>query len=103
MGFPFLTGYYSKDLILEVALTKYTIEGSFAYTLGLVTAFFTSFYSFRVLCLTFLTSNNSFRKIVCNIHEVPSAMAFSLMILSIGSIFLGYILKDLLVGLGTDF
>ena len=33
MGFPFLTGFYSKDLILELALTKYTVEGSFAYSL----------------------------------------------------------------------
>ena len=103
MGFPFLTGYYSKDLILEVALTKYTLEGSFAYTLGLVTAFFTSFYSVRVLCLTFFTSNNSCRQIVRHIHEVPISMGLSLMILSLGSIFLGYVSKDILVGLGTDF
>src|SRR5271155_2714958 len=45
VGFPFLTGFYSKDLILELALTRYTVEGSFSYTLGLITAFFTSFYS----------------------------------------------------------
>ena len=38
MGLPFLTGFYSKDLILELAFTKYTIEGSFAYNFGLITA-----------------------------------------------------------------
>ena len=103
MGFPFLTGFYSKDLILELALTKYTIEGSFAYALGLITAFFTSFYSFRVFYLTFIYKNNSFRQVVSHVHELPLKMALSLAILSLGSIFLGYLVKDLFVGLGTDF
>src|ERR1700744_1430820 len=71
MGFPFLTGFYSKDLILELALTKYTIEGSFAYCLGLITAFFTSFYSFRVFYMTFIYKNNSFRTSIMHVHELP--------------------------------
>jgi NADH-ubiquinone oxidoreductase chain 5 len=103
MGFPFLTGYYSKDLILELAFTKYTIEGSFAYTLGLITAFFTSYYSFRVFYMTFIYKNNSFRQVILHIHELPIKMAIALSILSLGSIFLGYFAKDLLVGLGTNF
>lgn len=103
IGFPFLTGYYSKDLILELALTKYTIEGSFAYTLGLITAFLTSYYSCRVFYLTFLVKNNSFRQVVLHVHELPLRMAFVLSILSVGSIFFGYLVKDLWVGLGTDF
>jgi proton-translocating NADH-quinone oxidoreductase chain L len=103
MGFPFLTGFYSKDLILELALTKYTVEGSFAYCLGLITAFFTSFYSFRVFYMTFIYKNNSFRSVITHVHELPWKMALSLSILSLGSIFLGYVAKDLFVGLGTDF
>ena len=103
MGFPFLTGFYSKDLILEIALTKYTIEGSFAYCLGLITAFFTSFYSFRVFYMTFIYKNNSFRTVITHVHELPLKMAISLGVLSFGSIFLGYFAKDLFVGLGTDF
>jgi proton-translocating NADH-quinone oxidoreductase chain L len=103
MGFPFLTGFYSKDLILELALTKYTIEGSFAYSLGLVTAFFTSFYSFRVFYMTFIYKVNGFRTVINHVHELPWKMAISLGILSFGSIFLGYLAKDLFVGLGTDF
>jgi len=103
MGFPFLTGYYSKDLILELAFTKYTVEGSFAYALGLITAFFTSYYSFRVFYMTFIYKNNSFRQVILHVHELPYKMAIALSILSLGSIFLGYFSKDLLVGLGTDF
>jgi NADH-ubiquinone oxidoreductase chain 5 len=103
MGFPFLTGFYSKDLILELALTKYTLEGSFAYNLGLITAFFTSFYSFRVFYMTFIYKTNTFRTSINKIHELPWKMALPLGILSLGSIFLGYVSKDLFVGLGTDF
>ena len=103
MGFPFLTGFYSKDLILEIAFTKYTIEGSFAYIFGLITAFFTSYYSFRVFYMTFLEKNKSFRTVMSHIHELPLNMAIALMVLSLGSIFFGYLAKDFFVGLGTDF
>ena len=103
MGFPFLTGFYSKDLILELALTKYTLEGSFAYCLGLITAFFTSFYSFRVFYMTFLYRTNTYRAVISHVHELPWKMALSLAVLSLGSIFLGYFAKDLFIGLGTDF
>ena len=44
MGFPFLTGFYSKDVILEMAYAKYTLTGNFAHWLGTISAFFTSFY-----------------------------------------------------------
>lgn len=103
MGFPFLTGFYSKDLILEIAYSKYTISGSVAYWLGLITAFFTSFYSYRVFYLTFIYNNNSFKRVAINVHELPVKMAISLSILSLGSIFLGDIAKDLFIGFGTDF
>jgi NADH-ubiquinone oxidoreductase chain 5 len=53
IGFPFLTGFYSKDVILEVAYAKYTLSGNFAYWLGSLSALFTSYYSFRLLYLTF--------------------------------------------------
>ncbi|KAG6736873.1 hypothetical protein POTOM_060214 (mitochondrion) [Populus tomentosa] len=60
IGFPFLTGFYSKDVILELAYTKYTISGNFAFWLGSVSVLFTSYYSFRSLFLTFLVPTNSF-------------------------------------------
>ena len=103
MGFPFLTGFYSKDLILELAYSKYTISGTFCYWLGLITAFFTSFYSYRIFYLTFVYKINSYKKVAQHIHELPKNMGISLLALAFGSIFLGYVSKDLLVGLGTDF
>ena len=103
MGFPFLTGFYSKDVILEIAYGSFLVEGHFAHWLGCISAFFTAFYSLRLICLTFLKEPNSPRKIMEGVHEAPFAMALPLFILSIGSIFIGFVTKDMMIGLGTDF
>jgi len=103
MGFPFLTGFYSKDVILELAYGSFLIEGHFAHWLGCISAFFTAFYSLRLICLTFLKEPNAPRKIMEGVHEAPFAMALPLFILSIGSIFIGFITRDMMIGLGTDF
>ena len=57
IGFPFLSGFYSKDTILEIAFAKYTFLSHFCYTLGTLAAFCTAFYSWRLICLVF--GNNS--------------------------------------------
>ena len=103
MGFPFLTGFYSKDLILELAYSKYTLDSTFAYWLGVISAFFTAFYSFRLIYLTYLRPTNSSRYSVAHAHDAPFVMAFPLLVLAFGSIFVGYLAKDMMVGIGTDF
>jgi len=104
MGFPFLTGYYSKDLIIEFSFSKYNLTGDIAAFLGLVTAGITAFYSVRVIFLTFLsTRTNVYRAVVGGIHELPNRMFIPLLPLVAGSIFLGYMAKDLFVGVGTPF
>ena len=102
-GFPFLSGFYSKDLILEIAFSKYTINSMFVYWLGAISALLTAFYSFRVLYYTFWEKNMSFKLYIQKIHELPKNMAFSLFILSLGSLFSGYLLKDLTFGFGSIF
>jgi len=102
-GFPFLSGFYSKDIILELVFTKYTITSTFAYWLGVVTAFFTAIYSFRLIYYVFYSPNNSFKNIVKYSHESPMAMTVPLFVLSFGSMFSGYLMKDLFIGLGSDF
>ncbi|KAL8223266.1 hypothetical protein R6Q57_020665 [Mikania cordata] len=57
IGFPFPTGFYSKDVILELAYTKYTISGNFAFWLGSVSVLFTSYYSFRSLFSNIFRTN----------------------------------------------
>lgn len=102
-GFPFLTGFYSKDVILEVAFARYTINGNFAYWLGGICVLLTSYYSFRLCFLTFFTENKAPYQHVKTSHDAPLIMAIPLMILAVGSIFLGYCGKDMMIGLGTGF
>ena len=103
MGFPFLTGFYSKDLILELSYSSFNIYGTFCYWLGTISAFLTAFYSFRLIFLTFIVKTNSYKPIIEKIHEAPLFMAGAMLILAFGSIFVGYLLKDLIVGIGTNF
>jgi proton-translocating NADH-quinone oxidoreductase chain L len=103
MGFPFLTGFYSKDVIIEVAYAKYTVSGHFAHWFGCMSAFFTAFYSFRLVYLTFLARPNGQKSLIGNAHEVPLTMGIPLILLSFGSIFWGFLSKDMIIGLGTDF
>ncbi len=101
VGFPFLTGFYSKDVILEIALTKPDFVSNFAHWLGCLAALCTSFYSFRLVFLVFVNKNNSFKIYIENVHDAPIRMATPLFILGFGSIFWGYFSKDLFIGLGT--
>lgn len=103
MAFPFLTGFYSKDLILEVALGQYEVSGNIAYWLGTISAVFTAFYSFRLISLTFFTVPNAPKGDYLHAHEAPMIIVIPLVILSILSIVFGYVAKDMYVGVGTDF
>ncbi len=102
-GFPFLTGFYSKDAILEVAYAKYTLSGNFAYWLGSLSVFFTSYYSFRLLIGTFLAPTTAYKESIRKVHDAPMIMAIPLFLLALGSIFVGYLGRDMMIGLGTDF
>jgi NADH-ubiquinone oxidoreductase chain 5 len=103
VGFPFLTGFYSKDVILEIAYAKYSCSGNFAYWLGSVCVLLTSYYSFRLMFLTFLSPTAAFRESVKKTHDAPFLMALPLILLAGGSIFVGYLAKDMMIGLGTSF
>ena len=103
IGFPFLTGFYSKDVILELAYGSFIIEGRFVHTLGAFAAFFTAYYSIRLLALTFLRPANGFRNSYEHAHESPLARTLPLIILSFASLFVGFISRDIRIGLGTDF
>jgi NADH-ubiquinone oxidoreductase chain 5 len=103
MGFPFLTGFYSKDVLLEVAYAKYTLSGNFSYFFGCIVVLLTSYYSFRLLFLTFLAPTAAYKSSLKKVHDAPLLMASTLILLAFGSIFVGYLAKDMMIGLGTDF
>lgn len=103
IGFPFLTGFYSKDVILEAAYGKYSFSGHYSYLLGSCGAFLTAFYSMRLLHLTFLSNPNGFKHVICSAYDSSYCIITSLAVLSIPSIFIGYLSKDMIIGLGTGF
>lgn len=105
LGLPFLAGFYSKDLLLELAFLRLTIDSFFIYVLGLLAALFTSIYSIRLLILVFLRNSfsftNTFRSFM--LAEVTTYMYFSLIVLAISSILSGYLFVDLFTGLSNLF
>lgn len=103
IGIPFLTGFYSKDCILELAVAKYTYIGNFCYFLGCAAAFCTAFYSFRLLFLTFVNSTNTYKAYIQGAHEADLKMILPLIILGLGAIFYGFLTRDLVIGLGSLF
>ena len=100
---PFLTGFYSKDLILELAFGQYTFSGFYAYILGTITAGITAFYSFRLISLVFLTVPNGPKFNYLHSHESNLAIIIPLFILALFSILFGFVFSDLFVGVGSDF
>jgi len=103
IGFPFLTGFYSKDVILEVAYGKYTPEGHFSYILGSLGAFFTAFYSTRLIYLTFLSTPNGYKTVICSAYDSSYQISISLFLLVIPSVLIGFYAKDMIIGFGSDF
>lgn len=102
MALPWLSGFYSKDLIIELAYAQYTVSGFTAYTLGTITAALTAFYSYRLISLVFLSYPNAPRTDYLHVHEANIYVIIPLVVLSLFSIFFGYIFSDLLVGTGSN-
>lgn len=103
IGFPFLSGFYSKDMILEISASSYTTAGFFTFFLGSLAAVFTTFYSCRLFFLVFLTKPNLNRSVFVQAAESSNFILISLITLTIPSIISGYFLKNLFVGFGTRF
>ena len=97
-GFPFLSGFYSKDAIIEFAYLKDSTLGNYAATIGIFTAFLTSIYSWRLIFKTFHGPYNNKKVLINETHESPIVMLAPLFFLSIGAIFAGYYFKETFIG-----
>jgi NADH-ubiquinone oxidoreductase chain 5 len=106
VAIPFMTGFYSKDFILESAYGQYQLSSIVVYFIATIGAMFTTLYSVKVLYLTFMTNPNgplvNYKKSHAA-HEGDIFMSFPLIILAVFSIFFGYITKDIFIGLGSNF
>ena len=103
VAFPFMTGFYSKDFILESAYGQFFFSSIVVYCISTIGAMFTTLYSVKVLYLTFLTNPNGPLINYKNAHEADIYMSIPLILLAVFSIFFGYITKDLFIGLGSNF
>ena len=102
IGFPYFSGYYSKESILENAYFSYSEIGIYAYIVGIITALLTAFYSWRLLFLTFHGNTRTPIEIYKNAKESSYTMIIPLGLLAIGSIFSGIILSDYFIGSKED-
>ena len=96
-GFPFLSGFYSKDAIIEFAYLRGNTTGYYAAGIGIFTAFLTSIYSWRLIFKTFHGEYNNQKIKIEETHESPVVMLIPLVLLSLGSIFAGFVFKDLFI------
>jgi NADH-quinone oxidoreductase subunit L len=96
-GFPFLSGFYSKDAIIEFAFFKNSSIGYYAMSVGIFTAFLTAIYSWRLFFKTFHGSYNNKSLPIEKTHESPAIMLIPLILLSFGALFAGYLLKKCLL------
>lgn len=103
VAFPFMTGFYSKDFILESAYGQYNFSSTVVYIIATIGAMFTTLYSVKVLYLTFLTNPNGPLINYKQAHEGDIFMSLPLIILAVFSIFFGFITKDMFIGLGSGF
>lgn len=100
---PFMTGFYSKDFILESSYGQFYFSSITVYFIAIVGAMFTTLYSIKVLYLTFITNANGPFINYKVAHEGNIYMCLPLVILAMFSVFFGFITKDIFIGLGSNF
>ena len=96
-GAPYFSGYYSKDAIIESAFASHSFGNEYAFYLLVISAFLTSFYSWRLIFLTFHGKNRSSQEIINKAHESPLSMTIPLFFLSLGALFSGYFFVDFFI------
>jgi NADH-ubiquinone oxidoreductase chain 5 len=103
IGFPFLTGFFSKDMIIENTFGFYSTKSLIMHFFAVLTALFTAIYSFKILYFVFFIKTNLLKSYTKNLHESEMAMGLPLILLAIGSVFIGFIFKDIIIGTGSNF
>ncbi len=97
-GVPPLSGYFSKDAILEAAWASETAVGHYGFWCCLIAAFLTAFYSWRLLIMTFHGKPRADHHTMEHVHESPWVMLAPLGVLAIGAIFAGMAFHEQLIG-----
>jgi proton-translocating NADH-quinone oxidoreductase chain L len=102
IGYPFFSGFYSKDVILETTYNTFYIDGCSIQWLALLTTFLTSFYSLKILFIIFIDLNLVSKYHFENLKFPNILLFFSILVLSIFTCFVGFIFRDLFIGSGAN-
>ena len=94
-GFPFTAGYYSKDAIIESSFAGHSL---LAFSLLVIAAFCTSFYSWRLAFMTFNGKSRADAHTLEHVHESPNVMLVPLYVLAAGALLAGIIFAPYFIG-----
>jgi NADH-quinone oxidoreductase subunit L len=97
-GFPFTAGYFSKDAIIEAAYAAHGEAAFYGFWLTVIAALMTSFYSWRLIFLTFHGAPRAPSEVMKHIHESPSVMTVPLMVLAAGALLAGLLFAGSFIG-----
>ncbi|MCR9254899.1 MAG: NADH-quinone oxidoreductase subunit L [Alphaproteobacteria bacterium] len=97
-GVPFFAGMYSKDIVIEAAYAAHSTIGQYAFWMGVIAAFLTAFYSWRLIIMTFHGKPRASAEVMSHIHESPNVMLIPLYVLAVGAVFSGYLGYGYFVG-----
>ena len=93
-------GFFSKDAIIESAWAAHSPLGGFAYALLVIAAVFTSFYSWRLIFMTFFGKPRASHDVMHHVHESPNVMLVPLYLLAAGAVLAGVIFHENFFGEG---
>jgi NADH-quinone oxidoreductase subunit L len=97
-GFPFTSGFVSKDAIIEAAYAAHSPIGMYGFVLTAIAALLTSFYSWRLMFLTFEGKPREKPDMLAHAHEPPWTMGVPLVLLALGSLLAGAIFMHFFIG-----
>ena len=95
-------GFFSKDAIIEGTFVAHNAAAGMAFVLLVVAACFTSFYSWRLIFMTFHGKPRATAEVMHHVHESPPVMLVPLFVLAVGALFAGLLFHDLFIGHGYD-
>ncbi|TBZ86223.1 NADH-quinone oxidoreductase subunit L [Rhizobium leguminosarum bv. viciae] len=101
-GIPFtpigFAGFFSKDVIIEATYASHSPVAGFAFSLLVIAALFTSFYSWRLIFMTFFGKPRASHEVMHHVHESPQVMLVPLYLLAIGAVLAGVIFEGRFYG-----
>ena len=101
-GFPFTSGFVSKDAIIEATYAAHSSVGTYAFVLTLIAAVLTSFYSWRLMFLVFEGKPREPKEVLAHAHEPPWTMGVPLILLALGALLLGVLFSHFFIGSGQE-